>query len=193
MNRIELGQKISRDTLKARWAYAELTSSRFANSYTGLVSDGLFARARGNVPFGELSENDRNELIEALNRHKGRCGLVPALAPHESFICVAWTREQLLATICVPGLQWIPLADLVSMRGPFERSHPRAAAKEIPSNQEIQQIEPIIVLPDFIDLEHRGPLLLEGTFRSVMFLRCRDPSARIMVWIPMTAPGVSEP
>ncbi len=182
-----LGQTISNRVLEERWAYAELSSSRFSHTYRALVFGELFVSAGNGVPFEDLTESDRRTLSAAIEAHPGRRGLLPAIWEHPTFTCRPLSRDDLLRTLCVPGLDWDPLAKLASMQGPFADSHPRSALAKIPTSLSFVQAEPGIVLPDFDDGEHRAPLLLEGTLRALWFLRQNEPETAFLAWLPSTA------
>jgi hypothetical protein len=59
-----------------------------------------------------------------------------------------------------------------------EESDPRVQPDKIPFDTPVPT-EPVIVLP----YDGRR-ILIEGHLRSLLFMRNRDPHARIMVWVP---------
>lgn len=176
-----IGKSIDRNELKARWAYAELASSRFGNSFKKADPDPLFQKAVSSVHFETLSHPEKSDLIVRLDSHHDRKGLAPALNRFATFRCVEWTRSELLRAFCVPGLNWTSLSQYPTLPPSFNQ-----LLTSIEPTDRFAQGEPIIVIP-FNDGVHIGDLLLEGTRRSVLFLRlpATDPT-KIFVWYPET-------
>jgi hypothetical protein len=149
----------------------------------------LLEKALRKVAFADLLPTDHADLVKRNEAARG--GLLPALQAYDWFICEAWTHDQLLQTFLVPGLYWAFLRDFIAGKPPVEtgpdgRSDPRTVAASISMDQPFVQEEPICVVP-YNDGQHCGQLLLEGTLRSILFLRSSDASARILVWVPVAS------
>ena len=146
---IVVGKKISCEEFKARWAYSELTSDRFAHMYEKPGTEALFDKARRGVPFDDLSSDEKRQLVAMITQCADRAGLLPALNGFRHLVCEPWTKEQLLETVTVPGLRWRPFRDFInepssSSGNPLD---PRVVTEKIPSTQKFNQTEPICVVP----------------------------------------------
>lgn len=173
-----LGQVIDREELEARWAYAELRSTRFAASFKTDGTDQIFDKAQSGEPFSNLSQDERADLAGRLRNHHDRSGLAAGLQPFASYKAVEKTRADLLSVICVPGLGWRSLTEVVA----DPDSGPAKTVAQLPSDTEFDQDEPIIIIP----YDKNGKtiqLLLEGTFRSAFFLSRNKPNT-IVAWVP---------
>lgn len=178
------GDTIEPTRLRARWAYAELTSNRFGSSFQTLVSQGIWSKAVKRVPFSDLDEREVDCLVAALNIHPDRGGMACALDQHKEFQCVEWTASQLLQTVTVPGLGWLPLTSLACPSTEEEQSLRNKVDNGSPSGEPFEQSEPIIVVCGAPWAETKGSrLLLEGTSRSLWFLSKCGPCDRILVWL----------
>lgn len=179
-----VGTTVSLHELKARWCFGELSSSRFKASYRKAGQDRLYDRATDGDPFEALSPNEHDDLVARIEAHQDRAGLVSVLNRHAQFVCASLTSDQLLQSFCVPGLGWRPLVQLVTEPLPFGPLHQLTIAAAIRQTQPYTQHEPIILVP-WQDQHRNGRLLLEGTRRSVMFIR--SDAKVIYAWVPMPA------
>jgi hypothetical protein len=179
-----VGQQITPFELKARWAYGELISRRFSESYRTLVAPGLFDLAGSGTPFERLDMGEVKHLAAALDAHPDRHAFATALDLYERFECVLWTASDLRKVVCVPGLRWRSLLDLLEP--------PDLDAREVRNwidngdtpTKPFEQVEPVIVLLRVEQPEARGrPVLLEGTSRSLWFLSWPPASGKIYVWV----------
>lgn len=163
----------------ARWAYAELNSSRFADSYLGLVSADLRSKALAAVPFEFLSHGEQAELQAALANHPDRGPVFyPCLMAYPTYVLEHWGRDQLDNVLVVPGLGGRPMHE-------FERDLPdttKAALEAITSHRIVPE-EAGIILPI-----PQGPtnafVLLDGTLRCLRFRRAGLPSESYPAWVP---------
>ena len=172
------GTRISRDELKARWAFNELRTKRWAAAFASLSPE----RVRRGVDFADLTLEERSHLVWMIESY--RKNLVAALRHHGAFRCEAWTKEQVGRTFTVPRMapnrkENIPFLSFLACPRFAEPWEPRAQADQVPFDTPFVQTEPAIVLPN-------GPMqiLVEGYLRAVLLMRSRDPEARLLVWVP---------
>ena len=176
-----LGQRIGPVELKARWAWSELESSRFAVSYRKPGKDPLFDKRISGASFEELDAANQADLVDRITHNPNRSCLVSALDQFPNFKCEEWTRADIMLVRVVPILGGLTLEELVKLPLQNDLNHPIDAASKIPIDQEFHQDEPVIVLP----VQSNGTacqLLLEGTLRAVLFLRSGQD--KICVWFP---------
>jgi hypothetical protein len=165
------GKTITRRELQARWGYSEIASARFGKYYN--AAQPLIQKAQQKIPFEALSAGEI-DYVATLNASVRKP--LWACIPFDSFVCVEWTRAQLLQTVCVAELPWPFLRDYIAATPPAgDPNDPRAIALTSPFTQD----EPVIVVS-----YNGNPTLFDGTSRSVLFLRSADPAACIMVWVP---------
>lgn len=163
----------------ARWAYAELMSSRFADSYVNLVSADLRSKAQHKITFKSLSRDEQTQLQSALANHSDRGpGFYPCIMAYPIYTLEYWNRAQLDNVLVVPGLGYLPVHE-------FECDLPtqiRVALESIPSGH-FGPDEAGIILPI-----PQGPanafVLLDGTLRCLWFRRDGSHSQSFPVWVP---------
>lgn len=174
---------ISATELAARWTYAELASPRFADSYVP-PADPLRVKAMSGIGFDSLFKEEAERLRVLLEAHDDRGGMYRLLICSSQYVSEVWEYSR-LGNLCVaPGLGWARFRDL-------ENGEARTVASEDLQNRLkatacgpfVQRDEPIIVVPCRVK-GRAFQLLLEGTFRSLLFARDRDASGRLSVWVP---------
>lgn len=190
---VQIGNRVTRRVLKARWAYSELTSTRVGYKYEANYKNGdnthVFEYARANKPFEELDESDTSHLV-TMNEHY-RAGFQEALATSEVYECAAWTKDELSRVLTIPVLDpqrknrnvpFLSYAIAPPFRRPdgtVEMTDPRAVAETIPLDKRTLQHEPVPA----IRVNGRY-MLLDGYLRSILFMRSEDPDATLLAWIP---------
>jgi len=142
-------------------------------------------KARKEFPFRDLSVEEKGKLEHALKTHGDRRGLYPALQWFSEYRSEAIDYERLKNSRLVPGLDWCRFADFErGMCGVNRGAELRAALGKTPKGAFVQSDAPVIVIPCTY---HNNPfdLLLEGTFRSLLFARDHSPNQRLKVWVPI--------
>lgn len=180
-------ETISAKELAARWCYAELSSSRFACSYSLPASDPLRDKAKSSTRFSSLSDEEVERLRCSLESHPDRGpSFYPLLMGFDFYRREAWEYSQLSDVSLAPGLGWSRFLDF---EGAGLIGEPRIKVHEtlatIPVGEFIQA-EPVIIVP----CRYKGQrfhLLLEGTLRSLLFARDRTDATRLQVWMPVAA------
>jgi hypothetical protein len=186
-----IGDIASAHVVKARWAYAELTSTRFGRRYRGRGSRHIHDAAAAGRPFSQLTAADIDELVVMLSRAREH-EFLAAVDAHPRFCCEALTREQVAQLHVLPTFwpkgqvptEYMTYMDFYSQtfgRGNVPlKADPRAIAKGIDPSMLIGEQEPVIVIRI-----SRRQLLLEGYLRSVLFMRHPDQSLRLRAWLPI--------
>ena len=172
------GARITREELKVRWAFSEFRAERWRAGYAALSA----GKIREGVAFPELTPDEVSHLSWMIE--KCRANLVPELNKADTYECQAWTKEQLGRIYTIVPMspsreENIPILSFIACARFTEQSDPRVQADKIPFDTPFVQTEPVIVLP-----YGAIQLLIDGYLRSVLFMRSRDPDARIMVWVP---------
>jgi hypothetical protein len=165
--------------LKARWAFGEMSSLRWAAKYRALGSD----KIRGGLRFEELNDEERTYL--SWMAMGARPFLVAALDRHQNYQRQFWTKGRLAQVYTIPRMapdrqSNIPFLSFLACPRFAEDEDPRAQADRIPFATPFEQKEPVIVLP-----YDEKCILVEGYLRSVLFMRGDDPDARLAVWFPV--------
>jgi hypothetical protein len=194
------GVTISPDELLDRWSYSELRSSRNGHQRAaefGLTAaDSLVVAAKRGDPFHLLLPFDLQRLRGM--RSMQMSGLQAPVTQMTRFTCESWTKERVGTSWVVPALdprrferppQAVPFVTMLAAplainpsTNSTESSDPRVAAANVPLNQPLGDIEPLIVVP-FLVGPRAVPLLLDGTTRSVLFVRSEDSLAEVLVWV----------
>ena len=172
------GTRISRDELKARWAFDELRTRRWAGAFASPSPE----RVRTSVDFADLTRGERLPLVWMIE--VCRKNLVAELRRHGSYRCESWTKEQVGRTFTVPRMapnrkENIPFLWFLACPRFAEPWEPRVEADQIPFDAPFVQTEPAIVLP-----HDATQILVEGYLRAALFRRSRGPDARLLVWVP---------
>lgn len=183
-----IGKVITRDELKARWAYAESRSSRFKGQYEPLLPPDLFTSANNGRPFDQISREEWPELIAALERE--RISLIGFLGEPwgaSEFKCVGWDVPGLLSSPAMGNF----FAD-EQQRGyfcflawPTKQTHdgkadthdPRYAAAGRAFDRNFRVEEPLIAVRS-----NGHHILIDGYLRSILWLR--NPVEPLPVWVP---------
>lgn len=167
--------EIDAHELKARWGFSEARSPRWSADY---------ASVKLPTSFDDTSPETREELVAALT--KQRPHLAPAIDAHEKYETQLWSKEQLGRAYTILRMAPsrnanIPFLSFIACPRFDEDSDPRVQADAVPFDEPFVQTEGAIILP----IADVGPILIEGYFRSVIFMRTPDPNARIAVWYPL--------
>lgn len=170
------------------WAYGELTSARFSETYFCSDMEGLFMKARDEFPFKDLSVEEKGKLEHALKTHGDRRGLYRVLQCFSEYRSEAIDYERLRNSSLVKGLDSCRFADFEQgMCGVSRGAELRAALSATPKGDFVQSDAPVIIIPSTY---HNKPfdLLLEGTFRSLLFARDHSSNQLLKVWVPIGNP-----
>ena len=196
-----IGVHVTAHQVKARWAYHELISARFGKNYLGAGPKHIHDMAAAKNPFSVLTPADHDELVKMLER-----GRHPEFTSYVDgspmYRCEAWTKGQLAHTWALPVFdapakkKLVPYYDFyigtpnTGAGGTAEDSDPRVAARTIPQGTPFNQAhEPVVIVgkPDQY-------VLVEGYFRSILFMRFGDLSQRLLAWVPFVAtPRIPRP
>jgi hypothetical protein len=177
-DRIELGE------LQARWAYSELTSSRFAGWYEGFPGHAaLLEKAKAGIDFTRLSAGEVAQLV-AMNEG-GRGRLVNLLKAHTRYRCDAWTKAQLGQVMTLrmfdPPAPSVTFSAYAATPASPNHGDARRVAEAMGPGQCIAAKDPVPVVP-----RDNGYCLVDGYLRSLLFMRSSAPSGHILVWLPET-------
>lgn len=173
---------ISSAELAARWAYAELRSTRFAKSYKLDDYHPLRLKALYNIPFTHLLPVERRALQMLLSTHEDRGpSFYPTIMKFQQWQLHHWPYEAIAATRVAPGLGWHRFSDFEK-----EPTSELSATLETIARGTMISEEPAIVVPcQRQQDEHNFWLLMEGTLRSLCYARDRTPFELKTVWAPV--------
>jgi hypothetical protein len=176
--------------VKARWAFGELTSSRFRKMYAGIGPKQIHDTAAAKNPFSVLTADDHKTLAQMLDRARPERAAQVDASP--LYRCEPWTKGQLAHAWALPDFhppekrRPLPYYDFylgppnTGPGGTPENTDPRVEAQRIPAGTPFNQFhEPVVVAGTPTQY-----LLLEGYFRSIMFMRAGDISQRLLAWVP---------
>jgi hypothetical protein len=184
--------KIPADDVYAQWAYSELNSLEQGALYVGV--DDLRTKAADNVPFTELSPQERAFLLRQWREVRAFDGSIFAaeLANVKTFQLEYWTKAQLgSAYILQHFLQWLApdhkflettLKDWIEAEPSdvLSAHHPlRTPSTGVSFTQEA----PVTAarLPQLVDRF----LLLDGYHRAAHFWKMAGPASEIAVFVPV--------
>jgi hypothetical protein len=176
---------ISATELAARWSYAELDSSRFADTYKLPPGDPLRVKSKAGEAFEVLSADEKEKLRGLLQTHTDRGPFFyKLLMSFPTFKREEWTTSQLRNAYLTPGLGWARLADFADGKSdPAVGKELRDALAVTPVDHFIPKGTVIIVPCRFNNRDFW--LLLDGSFTTLQFLRGRMASAKkLPVWVP---------
>ncbi len=179
---VAVGDRITARDLKARYAYNEFSSDRWRSLY----ADSAPEKVRIGIPFDALRDDERAHLAWMLSNV--RAIMPPEIDRYPFYECEAWSQDQVrrLHTIADLGPDHktnVSITQFAVTAPTDDPGDPRRHAALVPSDAPFEQTEPIIAV-DYGAV----PIILEGCKRCLLFLRSRDPSARMLVWRPRTAP-----
>lgn len=171
------------EEVKARWAYAEVNSSRFGDKFDNLLAPRLLETARQRVAFDDIARSDWPELVAALVASRSE-DYVEQIdwygASH--YRCVHWRASRLLNCLTLRLFGLIPFFRFLAMPhrtdgdGNPRPADPRYASTMIPFDPDYVVEEPVVV-------HDKGyEMLLEGYLRSILWLR--NPVKPLPVWLP---------
>jgi hypothetical protein len=192
---VAVGDRIDLRELQARWAYAELASSRVGHHYRREFPENrvLFEKVSNGELYDTVLPGEVDQLV--IMNEWYRSGLVQPLQQYSAFVCESWTKDQLGRALTVPALdprrqgRNVPILSFAvaphftRSDGTMEDTDPRVIANMIPLDHEFTQTEPVPVTP----LLNGQYLLLDGYLRSLLFLRSEDPDRHMLVWVPVVS------
>lgn len=176
----------SMEVVLRRWIYSELTSPRFHGFYRDEVPQSLFDCANGYIPYEALDAADQQTLDLVGPWPRG--GLFKYFRENcaGNFRCVLQNKVDIQSCRLVPDFDPPGSGRLVTMReflssyGKRDDFDPRTAADWYEGVPLQSEMEPIIIVP-----AREGPLILEGTGRSVLFLGPNNVLEKIKAWVPV--------
>jgi hypothetical protein len=173
------GARITREELKARWAFSEFRAERWVAEYARLSPE----KIRPSIEFPELRSDELSHLAWMVENFRPTYSRELNVA--SVFECQKWSKEQLGRTyttsIMAPSRNAnIPFLSFLACPRFTEGVDPRVQADKIPYDASVEQKEPIIVLP-----YGTINILIDGYLRGILFMRGPDPDARILVWVPV--------
>ena len=179
-----LGKIVKPAEVAARWSFCEITG-RFAGEYRERHRDpdsaALIAKIMTGLAFDDLTDADHARLADWF--HTGfRSDFANAMRWYDAFICESWTAERLSNLCVMPSVE--PdrrrLGSLTNSPGRDEIANPRVALARIPHDEIYKHGEPLVVG----HWDDGLPVLWEGYFRAMLFLRSAKPSDEILLWVP---------
>ncbi len=180
-------RSISRDELKARWAYGELLSPHKAEAYVAAGLVGLAAMARMKMRFELLEAEDRYRLSDALATVRGP-GLAAAVDTHARFRLESWSKARLAQCFVVsqfdlprrarqlPYYDFLLATEVPQIRALMGPDDPRILAEGAPSATGMATEHPVAVYPF-------PTVLVDGYQRSIRFFRTAGPHDLLQVWV----------
>jgi hypothetical protein len=173
---------IKAEELAARWAWSELSSSRFRDTYKATPE--LRAKADKDVAFASLSDEERSALHRLLKTHDDRGPLLYKwLMAYSSYSLQQRPYAAIRNVALVRGLHWMRFEDFATLPGTAEPgAAARAALAKVAVGQKVGKEHPIIVPCRFGAFA--SELMLDGTFRSLVFARDHQAGATMPVWAP---------
>jgi hypothetical protein len=186
---IDIGKKITRRELQARWGWCEISNKRFAHDRVNFRSEkteSLYQKAKGCMAFEDLSPDEIDALLslhEDCFRSVPRGEILECISNADEFVCENWCKEELLDTQLPPKLGGGLFVDFVIRETtPGMSNDPRTEFARRQPVDPFVPTEPICVVP------HKGrQLLLEGALRALHFMTTKAPDAEIQVWVPAKA------
>ncbi|MBV1918064.1 MAG: hypothetical protein KUG65_08400 [Sphingomonadaceae bacterium] len=177
------GAILTVEDLMARWAYSELTSSRFGKEYGPHISAQIIEEANNGRPFEQVSESERQNLVAAIEEFRGgMCRIISKLGTSR-FELHFWDTSQLLSCLTlpifgkVPFFRFLAMPQLVDSLGQPRKNDPRRESASIPFDPNFRVEGPLIAL------HHDGrEVLFDGYLRSILWLR--NSTQPLAIWIP---------
>jgi hypothetical protein len=178
------GTVIGIEELKARWAYTEITSSRYGGFYRQRLGAAVVDLADRSTRFGDLPRSELPELAAALEavRPPAFVDLVRRYGA-DRYECVHWRLSQVLNCRTLPQYGTVPfytfLAQPMARDAANEprRSDPRYVANAVPESEVSAVAEPAIAV-----VIGKHPILVDGYLRTILWLR--KPGDALPVWVP---------
>jgi hypothetical protein len=184
-----IGERITTRIVKARWAWSEMTSPRFGKKYPALGPDAVRLQdlAKTGSAFASLPHSDVDTLVKLIETRQS--GFMPALDNVSEFVCVPWTKQDLLESITIPAMSLnkdshILYSDFINnpphmVNSAPEWSDPRHSVKDWPHNKPYAAMEPAI------GINYNGQkMLVDGYGRSVIFMKYGKNTDHLLVWMP---------
>lgn len=164
---------MSTQHIKARWAFSELTSTRFGPLLRKMLPGHLVDHAKRGRPFELLSEKDRARLVLALNRARppSFVGLLDRYGGPQ-YQLGYWTVAELLNCLTLPQwgspgyYRWLAMPGSGTAKAGQRNIDPRIAAAQIPLDLDFRVQHPLIAV--CVDDRH---MLVDGYLRSILWLR----------------------
>jgi hypothetical protein len=187
-----IGQIADAAEVKARWAYAEMRSSRFRHLFATGDYEDLLQKAAAGIAFCQLDAVERRRLQAALQVAKTGPYIESVDGSADAYECKAWSEDDLmnawaLSLFNLPEKsQCIPFRDFYRVEPNtdawllLDDGDPRVAVRAVPTAVPYQQSEPVIIIGRAGEY-----LLLEGYLRSLLFMKSPDPSKRLLAWVPV--------
>jgi hypothetical protein len=170
------------DEVKAWWAYGELASSRWRDAYAARLPADIVALAARGTPFAALPR-DALPLLAGALRAVRIAGFVDGLDASPSYRLTGLAKRQLLRLWVIPlfspGGQSPARYALFYAGRPLDAGDPRALLAGRPAGP--HRPGPPVIVGAF----HDGGRLVEGYFRSLVFMRDAPPDALLPALCPI--------
>ena len=190
-----MAHEITANEAKARWAYSEITSTRYGPLIRANLAPKIITLADRGESFAEVPAEHHGALIHVLSNISRNADFIISLDSSPTYKKVSLTKDQLLELWALPTFSpperthcW-PYAIFHNSLGEGPED-PRSIAAAIENPDDHPQKDAGIVM------NHQGhPVLIEGYLRSQIFMKSTNPSRRFEVWWPanILAPLNSEP
>ena len=182
-----IGQVATHKEIKARWAYAEVRSTRFP-VYPHLTAS-LQKRLDGGANFDDLTEADWDELIEGLV--KARNQKIVDNVGTRSYRVVEWSIVELMGCLVLPSYD-AAKQGMMTQYSIFDSSPRWVDAQGNPDVSDARVAAEAIGRPlgphggaIAIDVGGGKLLLLEGYTRSQLFVHFSPLGTKLLVWVPI--------
>jgi len=186
-----IGHVITAQEVKARWAFSEITSSRFGVFYRRLLPSSLYDFAKSGGAFANVDEAEWVNLEKALKtvRPAGFVDNITGVAGAAQYECVGWSVGDLLNCTTLPVFGEVPYWQFLVLppkqderTGKTQSTDPRSLSHTISFDPSFQVQEPLIA----IGLSDKK-MLFEGYLRSILWLR--NPQEPLIAWFPKRQAG----
>jgi len=188
-----IGDKISLDTLRARWSYCELRSPRQEQNYRLNARQGdesLFRKSKESVAFESLDLCEIARLVEMHHAVRGKLAGDYGLRRLQTFICEGLSKADLDRLLTLADFDPERRSRMLTFDN-FVRAKRWREADGSPalydprlvcdSISDVNVSEPVIVVPTA-----QARVLLEGYLRSLFFRRSAGQEERLLAWTAVT-------
>lgn len=186
---------VSLHGMKARWAFSEIRSPRFALTYQQDPKVPLLYARICSVTFECLSPSEVDTLAQLYESIRGCC-LNHYIAEVREFVIEQWSAEQLGQVYAMSELdasgegRYQPFATYAASpcTTPTAWLDPRLAAEKLSWTTTFRQHDPLIV-----GLYRGLQVLIDGYVRGLVFTRTASPGERVAVLAPVPLVPVPHP
>jgi hypothetical protein len=182
------GARASVEEIKARWAFAEITSSRFGIGFKSALPPSILDLAHAGKPFSRVAKHEWQTLIAALDRVRPH-GFTDSLNGSSAYVWSSWSATDLMDCLTIPNFQGVRFSAFLArppntdLAGNADTKDPRFVSAGLAFDPGFSVREPVIAI-----LYGQQHMLLEGYLRSILWLR-NPMLPPLPIWVPETGSG----